>query len=219
MTRKKKTPSLKVAKKDPEHVTFPACMASIWPCAAEDSTRYAINGVEIRHDKTTLTMSATDGRCLVRLQLQSQAGPIATRIAHRDGFREIAKGKTSCDMVFVSKTEASAEFATNKRGTSKMTTSVALVDGRFPKADDVIPKDTPLASLCVNAKLLREMLQVVEAITADDDRGPHVKLSFFKPRKSGDESTSLPMRVDASGDNGVSMVGVLMPVNPKEFDR
>lgn len=216
MARKTK---LKVAAKAPEHVTFPVCMAKIWTCASDGSTRYAIDGVEIKHDKKTLTMSATDGRRLVRLQLASQAGPIATRIVDRHGFRSIAKGRASCDMVFVSNREASAEYDTNNSGT-KATTKLSIVDGKFPKVDDdIIPIDAPLAIACFSAELLREMLQVAEAITADDDRGPIVKMSFYKPRKRGDDSTSRPIRIDASGDNGVSMVGMLMPVNPEGFDR
>jgi hypothetical protein len=87
------------------------------------------------------------------------------------------------------------------------------VEGKYPPVDDVLPKGEPTARFSVNAKLLKELLDVAAAFAGDDI--PRVTVEVWMPKKAvpgQKEPTAVgPVRVRAKS-NGQEFVGCIMPL-------
>lgn len=163
--------------------------------AARESTRYAINGVlwEIQEDK--LLLAATDGRrlSLAHGALQSGKAGSTTRI--------IVPGKALSLFVRLSM-HADASVGVKMTGNQLFLSaagaqiSSSLVEGNFPKYQDVVPSDCDRTAT-LNTQEFLSALKRVALLTNEESKG--VRLAF------GEDSLTLSSRAPEQGEATVSM--------------
>ncbi len=145
--------------------------------AARETGRYAINGVLWQKQGKRLYLVATDGRRLARA-----GGDI---IEAKSGDFEVivpSKAMHAFERVFVPGKER-AEWTVDMQvlpnqvllRSGERMLSTALVEGNFPKYEDVIPKDTDKVAR-VNRQELYSAIRRAALLTSDEARA--VKLSF-----------------------------------------
>lgn len=136
-----------------------------------ESTRYALGGVQLEPEGDALTLAATDSRRLAVVRLGSrsqgidgaeQAKPVIPSKAMGLIERSIANGD---EEVLIS---LRGNEALVKCGSS--TISTRLVEGRFPKYRDVIPKDSRASIEFVVAPLYSAIRQA-QIVTNEESRG------------------------------------------------
>ena len=162
--------------------------------AARESTRYAINGVLWEKTGKTLNLVATDGR---RLALAS--GELADA-GGRDASAIVpSKVMSLLQRVFAGGEEmVGIKLAGNQilaRG-RKATLSSALVEGHFPKYQDVIPQDGD-KRVTLNAAETHSAVKRAALLTNEESRG--VRFSF------ADNRLSLASRAPQEGEAQVSI--------------
>jgi len=144
--------------------------------AAKESSRYAINGVLWTTEGKNLLMVATDGRRLAQTQAALVSGSTeATAIVP-------TKTMSLLDRCLVeAKEQVSVDFQENRVVIilPRVTISSTLVEGTFPKYNEVIPHDNT-----VKVKLKTEMLvsafRRAALLTNENSQG--VKMQFAKDR-------------------------------------
>lgn len=94
-------------------------------------------------------------------------------------------------------TKNTVELLTNNLETAN-TTCINTVDGQYPDYEKIIPKDTPLAEVTVNANLLAELLEVM----AKTNELHEVTIKLYGKNK--------PILLEASNDSQNAR-GVFMP--------
>jgi len=168
--------------------------------AARESTRYAIHGVfwEVAGEK--LTMATTDGR-----RLSCGHGPIAVG-GKEANWQAIVPVKA---LALISRATADPEAQVGVKMTASQlllhvgptTISTSLVEGRFPKYQDVIPTDCDkLVEL--NTLAFQSALKRAALLTNEESKG--VRLSFAKDvltlssraPEQGEATISLPVVYD-----------------------
>lgn len=210
-------------------------------CAAKEATRYAFNGVQLKRlADGKCRVAATDGRRLMVAEWtepKDAAGfpPVFEgnpqhkttaefgAIIPADAFDKIGKSipRSSHPLIcHAAVDEVGANGHVDMATTDLSSTtrlSPATINGSFPPVDDTIPNYEIVnesdsghqnkAIICYySAKLLREMLKAIEDAQAGDYQ-PQVKLTIPLAKNR-------PMRIDATNEADVKLVGVLMPVNP-----
>lgn len=143
---------------------------------ARESTRYAINGVLWEVNDGRLTMVATDGR----------------RLACCHGKAEVRRAEMSAHVIVPAKglgllTRISADpqspasvWASENQlivRAGRTTISTALVEGHFPRYQDVIPPDND-KTVELDAAEFRSALKRAALLTNEESKG--VRLSFSK---------------------------------------
>ena len=186
--------------------------------AADESTRYAINGVRFARDKMLLTAEATDSRMLLRTQWLCSVDS--------DGDFDTILSKSALNKVRlparvkqVELKETDVNGSVTVRALSNVNTKfgdedvadqdVDTIDGHFPKTDDIIPDPdlndkTACHVFAVDPKLFATLLDTIGRITFEPDKTAVRIVCPLDPNK--------PIRIDASSDD-VMATGVLMPVN------
>jgi len=171
--------------------------------AARETGRYAINGVLWQKRGHKLFLVATDGRRLARAGGQIQE-------ANGGDFEVIvpAKALHAFERVFVSTRERGAWTVDVKimpnqvllRSGDRML-ATALVEGTFPKYEDVIPKDTDKLARLSRVEL-HGAIRRAALLTSDEARA--VRMSFSRERlvitaqspEQGEARVELPMEFE-----------------------
>ncbi len=162
--------------------------------AARENTRYAINGVLWERKGKKLTLVSTDGRRLslacgtvatgtdadVQVIVPTKAMHLLQRIATDDG-----------DKVSVKATDNQILLATRRA-----TVGAALVEGRFPQYQDVIPQDN---DKCVVMRTEEFLSAVRRAALLTNDESKGLKMLFDKG------TLALSSRAPEQGEARVTM--------------
>ena len=194
--------------------------------AARESTRYALNGVLWEVSGKKLILVATDGRRLARTMVTLE------KTAKLPEGRIIVPSKT---MALLEKINADAsakvsvKFVDNQIAMACENTVISsnLVEGNFPKYEDIIPKD-------YEKKLKLETAAVLSAVKRaallanEDSKGIRLlledgKLTFSsRAPETGDAQIQMP--VEYSGDsieigfNPQFLVDVLRVISADDFE-
>ncbi len=115
------------------------CIERTLFAAARESTRYAINGVLWERRDKRLRLVATDGRRLARAEasLEKSVGSDTESIVPTKVMSVFARVHAAADEMVSGKTAANQILLT----TDRATLSSVLLEGHFPRYEDVIPKD------------------------------------------------------------------------------
>lgn len=195
---------------------------------ARESTRYALNGVlwEIKGKK--LSLVATDGRRLARCRVNLASAP-AERAAKA---KIIVPAKTMAlldklagsekDTVAVKLVENQALFSC-----ADVVISSNLVEGNFPKYEDIIPGDYDKKLMLPTAAALSAVRRAA-LLTSEESRG--IKLSIAKNNlvfsgralEAGDAQISMPVDYKAEpieiGFNPQFLIDALRVIKTEEFE-
>ena len=186
----------------PEAVDFELAAADLkrlseWTvfAAARESTRYAINGVLWDKRGSTLTMVATDGRRLSRAAGSTEGG---------DGgdVRAIVPGKT---MQLLQRVMGDGEGPIGVKITenqiivrsSRATVGSGLVEGQFPKYEDVVPTDCDKEIELPTQDFLSAVKQAA-LLTNEESRGIRFALS--------PDNLTLSSRAPEQGEATISLL-------------
>jgi len=144
--------------------------------AARESTRYAINGVLWERKGGKLLLVATDGR-----RLAKAVGPVRKGVG--EGINLIVPTKTMALLLRVLQA-AGGEQEVLIRGSGNQllvqvggtTVSSVLVEGHFPKYEDVIPRENP-TKVVFNRESLYAANRKAALLTGDESKGIRIDLS------------------------------------------
>ena len=171
--------------------------------AARESTRYALNGILWEVAAKKLTLVATDGRRLAKTTVPLNA---AASAALPDGRIIVpAKTMTLLDKISSAKDDnVSVKFVDNQiiLAAGNVIVSSNLVEGNFPKYDDIIPKDhdkkIPLQAVTTLSAVRRAAL-----LANEDSKG--IKIALTKGAMTF--SSRAPETGDAQVDMAVEYDG------------
>jgi len=147
-------------------------LAAVQHAASKDGTRYVLNGVHVVSDGQQLTVTATDGRRLARAEVSLEgvyAVPAFAFILPMRAVAELIK-HAGGEHLYVKRSDARASFQFGKT-----TITTKLVEGAFPKTEQVIPTDLPHVlqlPACFASALSR-----VATIVKDSAAGVKIRLS------------------------------------------
>jgi len=195
---------------------------------AKESTRYAINGVlwEIKGKK--LTFIATDGRRLA----YSRVGLASTPAKEMAAARIIVPAKT---MALLSRiTSGDKDTVAIKVVNNQLLISCAsvvissnLVEGNFPKYEDIIPSDYD-KKLTLSTEAVLSAVRRSALLTSEESRG--IKLSIGKDTlvfsgrspETGDAQINMPIDYKAEpieiGFSPQFLIDVLRVIGTPEFE-
>ncbi len=202
--------------------------------AARESSRYAINGVLWSVEEGKLTLAATDGRRLALAHMALLEG------AGRDMPQVIVPGKA---MSLLGRMPVEPDVRVGVRITAnqllvdlgRSIISTALVEGQFPKYQDVIPADCDRVAVLGTAEL-HSALKRAALLTNEESKG--VRFTFAdgtltlssRAPEQGEATVALPVRFEGEtleiGFNPVFLLDVLrvahtdeITINLKEANR
>ena len=181
--------------------------------AAKESTRYALNGVLWEVAGKKLTLVATDGRRLAK----SIVNLTAVRKDDLPEGRIIVPAKTMnlLDKITVSPdAKVSVKFVGNQvvLGCEQVVISSNLVEGNFPKYEDIIPTDYE-NKVTLNREAALSAVRRAALLADEDSKG--IKLSLAK--NSIIFTSRAPETGDAEVDMAVAYSGTAMEIgfNPQ----
>ncbi|MBI1826969.1 MAG: DNA polymerase III subunit beta [Planctomycetes bacterium] len=192
--------------------------------AARESTRYAINGILMEIAGKELVMAATDGRRLSvgRTPLtSSNVKTIPQTIVPTKTAALIARLHSDGDTTALVK--ATANQVLFKIGRASISSS--LVEGMFPRYQDVVPTDCDRI-VQLNTMEFLSALKRAALLTNEESRG--VRLSFAentltlssRTAEQGEATISMPIRYNGEtvdiGFNPVFLTDVLRVANEEE---
>jgi len=165
--------------------------------AARESTRYALNGVlwEIKGKK--LTLVATDGRRLARSRVNLASAPAEGMVERK--MIVPAKTMSLLDKIGGSdKDTVAVKLVDNKIliNCANVVISSNLVEGNFPKYEDIIPTDYD-KKLTLSTEAALSAVRRSALLTSEESRG--IKLSI------GKETLVFSCRAPETGDAQVDM--------------
>lgn len=140
---------------------------------AKEHTRYAINGVLWEKKGKKLNMVATDGRRLAKVSggLTEAPGKDTSAIVPAKALSTIGRLlREDEELVAVKFTESQILFRTDRASVA-----AGLVEGQFPKYQDVIPRDAN-RKVQVGADDLYSALEQAAILTNEESKG--VRLAF-----------------------------------------
>ena len=162
--------------------------------AARENTRYAINGVLWEKAGKKLRMVATDGRRLAKTvgTAEKSAGPDCEAITPTKAMTLLARLLHDADE------EVRIRIMPNQIlvATSRATVSSVLVEGRFPKYEDVIPRDND-KKISFAPGVLLSAVRRAALLTTEESKG--VRFSF------GDGKLVLSGRAPDQGEATVTL--------------
>ncbi|MCK5174018.1 MAG: DNA polymerase III subunit beta, partial [Planctomycetes bacterium] len=195
--------------------------------AAKESTRYALNGVlwEVKGKK--LTLVATDGRRLAKsiVNLDSAA---ADKLSQE---RTIVPAKT---MLLLDKIGAEAGAKVSVKlvenqiviACDQIVVSSNLVEGNFPKYDDIIPRDND-KKITLSTEAVLSAVKRAALLANEDSKGIKVRaekgMMVFSSRAPETGDAQIEMSIDYSGGpieigfNPQFLVDVLRVIKADEF--
>jgi len=195
---------------------------------AKESTRYALNGVlwEVRGKK--LALVATDGRRLARCRVNLAAGP-AARLA---ATKIIVPAKTMALLGKISggdKDAVAVKLLDNQIlfSCANVVISSNLVEGSFPKYEDIIPTDYD-KKLTLSTEGVLSAVRRSALLTTEESRG--IRLSIGKDSlvfsgrapETGDAQVEMAIDYKAEpleiGFNPQFLIDVLRVIQTPEFE-
>ena len=195
--------------------------------AAKESSRYAINGVlwEIKDKK--LMLVATDGRRLARCRVSLAAAPTGEVPAN---ILVPGKAMGLLDKIGAGEKDTVAVKLIDNQiliSCANVVISSNLVEGNFPKYEDIIPTDND-KKLTLSTEAVLSAVRRASLLTSEESRG--IKLSLEKGKmvfscrapETGDAQVDMP--VDYKGEPieiGFSpqfLIDVLRVIKTPEFD-
>ncbi|UCC96513.1 MAG: DNA polymerase III subunit beta [Phycisphaerales bacterium] len=194
---------------------------------AKESSRYAINGVlwEIKDKK--LMLVATDGRRLARRRVSLSAAPKGEAPAN---LIVPAKAMSLLDKIGASEKDAVAIKLVDNQillSCANVVISSNLVEGNFPKYEDIIPTDYD-KKLTLPTEGTLSAVRRASLLTSEESRG--IKLSVqaekivFSGRapETGDAQVDMPISYKGEpievGFNPQFLVDVLRVIKTPEFE-
>jgi DNA polymerase-3 subunit beta len=195
---------------------------------ARESTRYALNGVlwEIKGKK--LSLVATDGRRLARCRVNLTSAPVEKVAAKK--IIVPAKTMALLDKIGSSDKDTVAIKLVDNQiliGCASVVISSNLVEGSFPKYEDIIPADYD-KKLTLSTEATLSAVRRSALLTSEESRG--IKLSIGKKGivfsgrapETGDAQVNMP--VDYKGEpieigfNPQFLIDVLRVIKMPEFE-
>lgn len=184
-------------KENANELKLPGLAGLVECCSAKESTRYAINGVEVSRKNGVSRAVATDGRGAMIVE-RDDAGPDFAQVIVPNGILE----KFVDDKEVVLRRDGT-KISVSAHGTTR---TGEVIEGTFPDVDSVVP-DSSLATVRIgfNARLLRRMLDAMEKFTTKEK--PGVCFEFT------DGTRSVKMTCVSEG---IRVTSVLMPLEMPE---
>ncbi len=199
---------------------------------ARENTRYALNGVLWEVEGTNLTLVATDGRRLSYVKGKCKDGgekgqsAIVPSKAMQLIERCLATSGDAKASVRVAIGEKDLLVESPQADGDRWTIYSRLVDGHFPKYDDVIPKDCDRRATLSTA-VFHAAVRKAALLTNEESRGVHLK---FSPEElvltsSTPEMGEAEVRIAASyegepldiGFNPVFLIDALKAMDAEQF--
>ncbi len=172
--------------------------------AARESTRYALNGILWEVQGKKLTMVATDGRRLARCTLALEAAP-KTELP---GGRLIVPAKTMTLLDRVPAPDAAATVAVRfihnqiVLACGAAVVSSNLVEGNFPKYEDIIPKEYD-KRLVLSTEATLSAVRRAALLASEDSKGIRLSLEngsmIFSGRAPETGDAQIEMAVEYNG--------------------
>jgi DNA polymerase-3 subunit beta len=197
-------------------ITLQNLQAAISQClfaTAKESTRYALNGVLWEQKGKKMVLVATDGRRLARTR-------VALAAAEGDAFAEAKVIIPAKTMALVERISAAQEdnvslcLAGNQVlfACGNIVISSSLVEGNFPKYDDIIPSDYD-KKLSLNTQTVTSAVRRSSLLTSEESRGIKLAVSENKIVFTGRS----PETGDAEVDMKVEYIGAPIEIgfNPQ----
>jgi len=195
---------------------------------AKESTRYAINGLLWELDGKKLVLIATDGRRLAKCRLNLASAPAKSLTI----TRAIAPAKTMFLLEKLTGTEKDAvavRLHDNRlmMQCGSVVISSNLVEGNFPKYEDIIPVDYD-KKIVLNTAAVLSAVRRAALLVSEESRG--IKLSItdnaisFSSRAPETGDAKIDMAVKYKGEpievgfNPQFLVDVLRVIKAEEFD-
>ena len=211
-------------------ITLAGLQAGIEQClfaTAKESSRYAINGVlwEIKDKK--LMLVATDGRRLARTRVTLASAPKGEAPAN---LIVPAKAMGLLDKIGAGEKDTVAVKLVENQilmSCANVVISSNLVEGNFPKYEDIIPTDYD-KKLTVPTEAALSAVRRASLLTSEESRG--IKLSVGKERivftgrapETGDAEVDLPVSYKGEpieiGFNPQFLVDALRVIKTPEFE-
>jgi len=194
---------------------------------ARESSRYAINGVlwEIKDKK--LMLVATDGRRLARCRANLSSSPNAKMAM----AKIIVPAKTMgiLDKIAGEKDIVAAKLVDNQIliNCANIVISSNLVEGNFPKYEDIIPSDYD-KKLKLSTEPTLSAIRRSALLTSEESRG--IKISIEKDKivysgrapETGDARVEMPIKYDGEpieiGFNPQFLIDALRVIRTDEFE-
>lgn len=196
--------------------------------AAKESTRYALNGVlwEIKGKK--LSLVATDGRRLAKCKVSLASAPEKTVEAKKI----IVPAKTMGLIERIGGSEkdiVSVKLVDNQIviGCANIVISSNLVEGNFPKYEDIIPTDYD-KKLVLSTQAALSAVRRSALLTSDESRSIRLAVSaerlVFSSRAPEAGDAEVQMGIDYKGEpieigfNPQFLIDVLRVIGAEEFE-
>lgn len=192
---------------------------AVLSAVSTDVTGYVLNGVLFEETKKGLRAVATDGRIMAVVEkesdeskdfptipaLQSATNTAKGGIVPTEALKKAKKGLSKKNRVPVLNTIA---LKLNKNESTLATTNLTdssivptrMIEGQYPRWEQVIPKEKPVFEISVSSGYLRELADIVDQFT--ETKNSSVHLQFTSPLK--------PIKVEAFKDDAHLTV-VVMP--------
>ncbi len=142
-----------------------------------DSSRYALGGVLLQFNENSIVAVGTDGRRLAKME-----GPSQSTAGHHENESMTIVPSRAMQLIERTLSDSDAEIKLAARGndvlvhTPRATIYLRLVEGRFPKWRDVIPKRTDGATIELSVGPLFTAIRQAAIVTSDESRG--IDLTF-----------------------------------------
>ncbi len=208
--------------------TLQAGIAQTLFATAKESTRYALNGVLWEISGKKLSLVATDGRRLARCRVTLASAPAkaaaaAKMIVPAKAMLLLEKlGGNDKDVVGIKLVDNQVVI-----GCGNVVISSSLVEGNFPKYEDIIPTDYD-KKLRLPTEAVLSAVRRSALLTTEESRG--IKLSMGKGTmvfsgrspETGDARVEMAVDYNAEpieiGFNPQFLIDVLRVIKAEEFD-
>ena len=214
----------------PIKITLGNLQAGIEQClfaAAKESSRYAINGVLWEIEGKKLLLVATDGRRLARVRTSLTS---AVKGEVPENIIVPAKAMLLLDKIGSSEKDAVSVKPVDNQiliSCANVVISSNLVEGNFPKYEDIIPTDYD-KKLTLSTEAVLSAVRRASLLTSEESRG--IKLAVQKGKlvfsgrapETGDAQVDMP--IDYKGEpieigfNPQFLVDVLRVIKTPEFE-
>jgi DNA polymerase-3 subunit beta len=194
---------------------------------ARESSRYAINGVLWEFKDKKLMLVATDGRRLARSRVNLAAAP---KEKPPENLIVPAKAMSLLDKIGASEKDTVAVKLVDNQilmSCANVVISSNLVEGNFPKYEDIIPTDYD-KKLTLSTEATLSAVRRASLLTSEESRG--IKLAVQKDKlifsgrapETGDAQVDMPISYKGEpieiGFNPQFLLDVLRVITSPEFD-
>lgn len=188
------------------------------PCVDTESSRYALEGIHIEDGQQPYAV-VTDGRCAIVASWADNgdlgdAGTATLDTADMLDAAARARRHGDNDVGLVGDPVSSEQFIA---GQGACTNTVAVLDGRFPKWRDIVPKRKRSVSVSVDAKRLARVARAVGKALDDVERANHSVELLIVIGEDGQADKDTPIVLSGRAPDGRKAMGILMPLT--EGDR